>query len=106
MSLSPVHVRRWRHLARIVEKSRRYNQTTVYHSCGTPACLMGHAMAYKARVEKRDFYDITWNETSLWLGLYADVDHDHLFGLSGCNNAGRSGKKAAAYVREWLKQNP
>lgn len=85
-------------LAAIVEKSRRYDQGRVRHRCGTPACLLGHAVVGSCASSAEE-------ESSMVFRRFAiadDVQYYSIFGATGCDDAGRSGKKAAKFVRAFV----
>lgn len=86
-------------LAGIVEKSRRYNQWPWRHKCGTPACLGGHAEAAGFRGDLHAVFALPKNYCG---EIYGESYWSLLFGVHGCGNAGRSGKKAAAFVRAFV----
>lgn len=86
-------------LAAIVEKSSRYNQEKWGHRCGTPACLAGHA---EAAGFGRDFHAAFALPMDGHSGITGVSYWTLLFGQHGCGDAGRSGKKAAAFVRAFV----
>lgn len=98
MYISPIlNLHRLRDLLRVVESAPSYNQGRVHHACGTPACAMGHYMAAYpkgrlAAINEHEHFGISWAEA------------EELFGESGCGNADRSKRKAAAYIREFIKR--
>lgn len=94
-----------------------YNQSRFFHSCGTPACAMGHWATHNPRrwgvdtEQYRDSYEhlprfrsggsvITGGmaDFALWCGEYDDI-----FGDQGCDNA-RTGKQAAKFIRQFVAQ--
>ena len=105
--------------ARAAEEARSFNQRK-YGSCGTPGCVLG-SYAERARlqrvfVRKKERSGFFLRDESLNGALdYFDekvlehfgLDDDEaseLFGPNGCGNAGRSGKKAAAYIRAFVER--
>lgn len=69
-----------------------YDQENI-GACGTPACMLGgyakHHPEFRYNLMKH-------------FGLSTD-DWHQIFGCIGCNNAGRDGVKAAAYVRAFVE---
>lgn len=103
--------------ADLVENSATYDQNIYVHSCGTPACVLGHyAMAHPEdwgwkwdrpipflrsakcgflrdegyNAKEADYFGISLGEIDL------------LFNTDGCDNAGTDGKKAAAFIRDFV----
>jgi hypothetical protein len=98
--------------AEIAESSDEYNQWDYGFRCGTPACMLGGyarkypcsaASAYiKAALTSRD-YSRAREVAQEEFGIDGHQFND-LFGTSGCDDARRDGKKAAAYVRRFVRE--
>lgn len=72
-----------------------YDQSTLDHTCGTPACALGHWL--HVHPEHREYS--TPAEHALF-----EIDNDgwaELFGGSGCGGA-KTSKEAAAYIRGFI----
>jgi hypothetical protein len=116
--------RRLLKLARLIERRRAYDQSRYAHDCGTPACAWGTAVVNTPRLMKlaasymkeRGHPKRMLEEGILWGAnafsncnamdefaiTYAEASE--LFGNDGCGNAGKNAKKAAAYIREFVKR--
>jgi len=95
--------------ADIAERNSEYNQRTFKNDHGTPGCMLG---GYAA-AHPEDFSFIlgcprlrngkTAKDHENYFGLQSD-EWAELFDYVGCGNAGRDGKKAAAYVRAFVER--
>lgn len=88
-------------LAGICETAKSYNQGTLTHLCGTPACAMGHWQhAHPRRTRGLSFFEIGAHDFE----IDDAVEYIRVFGGNGCDCAKRSGKKAGAYIRNFVAQ--
>jgi|HubBroStandDraft_4_1064222.scaffolds.fasta_scaffold26634_4 hypothetical protein len=96
------HVRRLNRLARFVERSRSFNMNEFFNDCGTAACLAGHGLVLFERHLPNGKHTDPWVLAEFLTGS-ADqcAVYNVLFNsVYGAGGAGRSGKKAAKYIRE------
>lgn len=98
MTTIAVGNRRLLRLAAIVAKSKTYNQARATNECGSPGCVIGH-------IEADPFFRRLTNSQSFYEDLFAMgiMDWLSITATEGCNNAGRSGKKAAKHIRNFVK---
>jgi hypothetical protein len=90
--------------AEIAESSGKYEQGS-YGRCGSPACLLG-GYAWRNNGSAAYAYLNTggfWQKVLTEFGLTSLEGYD-LFGTTGCDDAGTDGKKAAAYVRRFVRE--
>lgn len=102
-----VHVRRLLRLARLIEKSHRFTMGAFAHDCGSPACVAGHGVAMFKLGKPSEAYDHAAELGELLTGYSRknagaqDQIYEALFNSShGAGGAGKSGRKAARYIRE------
>lgn len=99
---------------------RGYDQSTIHHPCGSPACAWGHYVINDKRRRQRilkglgdeDFYyDEVLGEGYVKLPVMAAADDEfaleeqercELFESFGCGRA-KSGTEAAKYIRNFVK---
>ena len=87
-------------LADYVERRQRakpkagYDQETLEHPCGAPACLLGHA---------HTCFPLPGYQAASFFGLSTDEVH-LLFNYKGCNDARTNWRKAVRYVRDFVKR--
>lgn len=95
--------------ARLVERSRSFDQWRFINKCGAPGCVIGHyALNTKgwyydprsgyAGINGR-FFNVIDEADHFGITI---VEHRELFDADGCGVAGRSGKRAAAYIRDFV----
>jgi hypothetical protein len=101
------HERRVEKLAKAVEKSRSYDQHIIEHRCGTPGCMIGHAqVVFKSRSKYIKYGAFLPLRTFLFgpfipgVTAAAGARSRDFTSAVGCDYAGRSGKKAAAFIRK------
>ena len=76
--------------------SEGYDQRQIVHSCGAPACLLGHAQkkwpdrAFVHGFDEEEFFAIN------------GTDWFEIFSQEGCDNAGTDWRKAVAFVRQFV----
>jgi hypothetical protein len=101
--MKAIYKRRLLKCAGIVDKASRKNFTmgTFFHHCGTPACALGH-YEYATRRTKAINRAFMLDSAQQHFDLTAD-EVIKLFGVYGCNEA-RTGKQAAKYIRNFVKQ--
>jgi hypothetical protein len=94
--------------AEIAESSGRYSQK-VFGTCGAPACMLG-GYAWKHPESAAHKYatraDPPWSDYFAVLAEFGinDEGFDLLFSSTGCDGARTDGKKAAAYVRRFVRE--
>jgi hypothetical protein len=97
MEFTQVHAERLLRLADVVETSTIYNQGQVGRpDCGTPGCLLGHARMIFSIPE-----DIGCGNF-LGIGITDPASTELFDAVRWCGRAGTDGKKAAAYVRDFV----
>lgn len=97
-------------LATVLDTASSYNQRWFTHSCGTPACALGHwAASRKSKgLKLRDGMVLYPQRFNGSIQYAADIDFDislkeanELFELDGCGNA-QTAAEAAAYIRKFI----
>ena len=115
-------------LADILERATKYRQDRWFHAwgefsgytnrgylkheCGTPACALGHwAAANKDRWVSVDGSPVLRDLSSMHPAdstaedfCINEREHAELFGVNGCGDACDDGKKAAEYIREFVRR--
>ncbi len=116
--MNKLHIKRLKKLISILEaaddihdkrKEPSYDQYSYMHSCGTPACALGHYVASNKRwvlINRIPFLkngnkDLR-QDTKDEFGITSD-ESDQLFGPTGCGRA-RTAKQAAWYIRQFLDE--
>jgi hypothetical protein len=94
--------------AEIAESSEKYNQWSLGLSCDAPACLLG-GYAWKhpesaARAYITDHRFQNFINVAAEFGIREMGQWHSLFSVWGCDHAGTDGKKAAAYVRRFVRE--
>lgn len=101
--------------AHIEKHEPTYDQQRYVHSCGTPACALGHWAAanpdrWYVGVDSQGDPDIflraadqmSLDDASCAEFCLTSREEARLFGLSGCSHA-RNAKDAAAFIREFVR---
>jgi hypothetical protein len=101
MLFNKVHERRVAKLARAIRASRSYNQSRVTHDCGTPGCVMGFMDAVFPDLDLPYRIFLFGSEPANSRAFV--IWKRDVFGLVGCDGAGRSGKKAAAFIGQMAR---
>jgi hypothetical protein len=100
-TFTKVHENRIARLTKRLMLTKTYNQSRVYNSCGSPGCVIGHM--------KEEFASLKGPYKIFLFGVQpeaskaSDVWSRDIFTYWGCGNAGRSGKKAAIFLRKMAK---
>jgi hypothetical protein len=85
--------------AEIAEESPQYDQRRL-GGCGSPACMLG---GYIWRNAERGATLMFANACMVEFGITFE-EYKLLFNSDGCDDAGTDGKKAAAYVRRFVRE--
>lgn len=102
-----------------------YEQSAYLHECGAPSCALGHWAAHNPLrwVKRGGFVDriVTDKQSkrlSYWLDSHGHLgptrgaimdfalnyqENEKLFSANGCDNAGNDAKKAARYIRAFVR---
>lgn len=81
--------------------AKGYNQKSVNHSCGTPACLVGHGNVLHGGGVKTSAFILYHSRAAYALGT---TEWMRLFSTIGCDDAGDDWRKAVAYVRAFVAE--
>ena len=105
-------------LAAVIATSDHYNQMVIIDDCGTPACALGHASYLWPKhflIEAdEDRYICEYKHSFLSARMLVMEGAEYFFSLSpnevqrlfgafGCNSARYDGKKAANYIRDFVR---
>lgn len=74
-----------------------YDQRELFHDCGAPACLLGHAHTHFGPGK-----EVTDSQMGCRFFKISLLEWDEIFSSEGCNNAKRDWRKAVAYVRKFV----
>ena len=70
-----MHTANLRKLIQTIEQSESFDMQYYFHSCGTPACIAGHAAMHARLIAKPRWFSAT-EDACAWLDLTDDVADD------------------------------